>query len=123
MLLALGLTVLPGCNRESLDGDGDGFTELTNDCDDSNANVHPDAVEVCYNGIDDNCNGEEDEEGATSGRTWYVDTDGDGYGQNAVTPMPASSQMATQPKSGTAGTTTRRSSQPQKSPGLRRQRP
>ena len=84
-LVALSLAPLAGCNPYDLDSDGDGFTELTNDCDDSNPNVHPDAVEVCYNGIDDNCNGEEDEEGATSGRIWYADLDGDGYGDEGIT--------------------------------------
>ena len=69
---------LAACNQTDLDQDGDGFTKLTNDCDDTDPNVHPDAVEVCYNGIDDNCNGVEDEEGATSGRVWYADLDGDG---------------------------------------------
>ena len=73
------------CNPNDLDEDGDGFTLLTNDCDDTDPNVHPDAVEVCYNGIDDNCNGVEDEEGATSGRVWYADLDGDGYGDEGIT--------------------------------------
>jgi len=77
--------VVVACNPNDLDQDGDGFTVLTNDCDDTDPNVHPDAVEVCYNGIDDNCNGVLDEEGATSGRVWYVDLDGDGYGNETVT--------------------------------------
>ena len=51
---------------------------------DTDPNVHPDAVEVCYNGKDDNSS-EQDEEGATSGRVWYVDLDGDGYGNETVT--------------------------------------
>ena len=67
-----------------LDSDG-GFTELTNDCDDKDPNVHPDAVEVCGNDKDDNCNGELDELGATSGRVWYADLDGDGYGTENYT--------------------------------------
>jgi len=73
------------CNQTDLDQDGDGFTKLTNDCDDTDPNVHPDAVEVCYNGKDDNCNGVEDEEGGTSGRVWYIDLDGDGYGSDQYT--------------------------------------
>ena len=31
------------------------------DCDDTNAAVHPGALEVCYDGIDNNCNGQTDE--------------------------------------------------------------
>jgi hypothetical protein len=38
------------------DNDGDGFVE-PDDCNDSNASIHPAADEVCGNGIDDNCNG------------------------------------------------------------------
>jgi hypothetical protein len=39
------------------------YTGLTagGDCDDTRASVHPGAVEVCANGIDDNCNGQVDE--------------------------------------------------------------
>ena len=85
LLPTLSAAALLACNKPKLDQDGDGFTELTGDCDDLDANVHPDAQEVCYNDIDDNCNGVEDEEGATSGRVWYQDYDGDGYGKEELT--------------------------------------
>jgi hypothetical protein len=41
----------------SLDADGDGFTGNQGDCDDGDAGVHPDAVEICGDGIDENCDG------------------------------------------------------------------
>lgn len=53
------------------DADGDGFKPSEGDCDDSNPNIHPDAVELC-NGIDDNCNNKIDEGLST-------DEDGDGH--------------------------------------------
>ncbi len=36
------------------DADGDGYVSCA-DCDDTDAQVHPDAVEVCGNGVDDDC--------------------------------------------------------------------
>lgn len=79
------------------DADGDGFGNAAvtvqacsvptgyvidnTDCNDSNANIHPGATEVC-NGIDDDCDGQTDE-GVTI--TFYQDLDGDGYGNAAVT--------------------------------------
>ncbi len=51
------------CLFDLLDGDHDGFPPRScggGDCDDSHADVHPGATEVC-NGIDDNCNGLVDE--------------------------------------------------------------
>ena len=47
------------------------------DCDDSDAAVNPDAIEVC-NGWDDNC--VDDEDDAIDRTIWYVDADGDAYG-------------------------------------------
>lgn len=59
----------------SLDADGDGVVG-SDDCDDSDPAVSPDAEEVC-DGVDNDCDGEIDE-GVLS--TWYTDADGDGFG-------------------------------------------
>jgi hypothetical protein len=48
----------------------------SSDCDDSSTSINPLAAETC-NGIDDNCNGQIDEDVST---TFYLDADGDGYG-------------------------------------------
>ena len=85
------------------DGDGDGWGDSTisvlaceapaghvrvdGDCDDATAAVSPDAVETC-NGGDDDCDGLTDESDADGAPTWYVDADGDGYG-NADYPRAA----------------------------------
>jgi hypothetical protein len=42
-----------------VDADGDGFFP-GQDCDDGNADVHPDAEESCLNGLDDDCDGAAD---------------------------------------------------------------
>lgn len=47
-----------------------GFVSNNQDCDDTNANIHPGAIELC-NSLDDNCDGQVDEN---------FDQDGDGYG-------------------------------------------
>ncbi|RMH11551.1 MAG: hypothetical protein D6698_16195, partial [Gammaproteobacteria bacterium] len=64
---------------EGFDSDGDGFfaegcsgyAEL--DCDDGDAGVHPGAVEVCGNGVDEDCDGVAQECVCSDG-------DGDGFG-------------------------------------------
>ncbi len=75
------------------DTDGDGFGDATGaeaacsapsgfvtddtDCDDTDATVYPGATEVC-DGLDNDCDSLVDEGLAVS---WYVDADGDGYGE------------------------------------------
>jgi hypothetical protein len=80
-------------NAYYLDNDGDGYgnpstgiSDCTNpagyvmdntDCLDSNGDVYPDGAEIC-NGIDDNCDGVNDE--GVELTTYYLDNDGDGFG-------------------------------------------
>ncbi|MEC7983881.1 MAG: putative metal-binding motif-containing protein, partial [Myxococcota bacterium] len=54
----------------------EGFVENSDDCDDTRAEIHPDADEIC-DGLDNNCNGDTDE-GLL--QTYYVDADNDGFG-------------------------------------------
>ena len=57
-----------------------GYVANSEDCDDQNPSIHPGAQEVCNN-LDDDCNGLVDE---NAGPIWYVDADGDGYGNAPV---------------------------------------
>ncbi|MBM4392138.1 MAG: FG-GAP repeat protein [Deltaproteobacteria bacterium] len=61
----------------TIDNDGDGY-RACEECDDGDAAVNPVASEVC-DGVDNDCEGTVDED-ATDALTWYVDSDGDGYG-------------------------------------------
>lgn len=77
-----------------VDADGDGFGEPDTgkpscalepgyalndaDCDDSDAEVQPEAEELC-DGVDNDCDEQVDEAGANS-QVWFQDKDGDGYG-------------------------------------------
>jgi hypothetical protein len=64
-------------DTEVLDSDGDGFTADV-DCDDGDPDVFPGADELC-NEVDDDCDKEVDED-AVDGASWWVDSDGDGFG-------------------------------------------
>lgn len=72
------------CASTNTDNDNDGYSGNVDDCNDSNAEIHPGATEVC-DGVDNDCDTQIDE-GVS--RTWYSDVDGDGYG-NASSTMQA----------------------------------
>ena len=54
------------------------------DCDDTQAAVSPAEDEVCGDAVDNNCDGAVDEDTAIDAATWYLDADGDSYGDAAV---------------------------------------
>ena len=85
-----------GCTVYYRDDDADGYgldgdstclclaespyhSTYTGDCDDGDADIHPDATEVC-GGADENCDGDVDEQDADGCTVYYRDEDDDGYG-------------------------------------------
>ncbi|MBM4396103.1 MAG: putative metal-binding motif-containing protein [Deltaproteobacteria bacterium] len=81
-----------GCDEGHPDADGDGYgaaagtactcggtSKQGGDCDDSNAEVNPKALETC-NGFDDDCDGKVDPKYSVGCVDTYQDADGDGYG-------------------------------------------
>jgi len=66
---------------DSTDFDEDGYTVGDGDCDDSDPEIQPDAIEVC-DGVDNDCDGVVDDGVLT---TYYVDADVDGFGSLAMT--------------------------------------
>ncbi len=61
-----------------------GYLADATDCDDTDGDVHPGAVESC-NDVDDDCDDAVDEAGALGESTWYADDDDDGYGDASTT--------------------------------------
>ncbi|MBI5607395.1 MAG: putative metal-binding motif-containing protein [Deltaproteobacteria bacterium] len=85
-----------GCKTWYVDKDGDSYgvagegsclclayppysTQKGGDCNDSNNQVSPQAQELC-DGVDNDCDGKTDEEGATGCTNYLLDADGDAYG-------------------------------------------
>ena len=62
----------------NIDHDGDGYTENQGDCNDADASVHPSALEVEDDGIDNNCDGQVDEIIDQN----EIDNDNDGFTEN-----------------------------------------
>ena len=52
---------------------------ISGDCNDNNSNIHPDAIEICGDDIDQDCNGSD-----LACLTWYKDSDGDKYSDGEI---------------------------------------
>lgn len=66
-------------SEEFCEAPSSGYSQLTGDCNDSDANINPGETEVCNAYlIDENCNSMIDEGYPTN--TYYTDNDADGYG-------------------------------------------
>ena len=70
----------PNSSTEACEAN-EGYADNDEDCDDTSADAFPGGTEVCDH-LDNDCNGQTDE-GVTS--TFYVDADGDGYGDPTLT--------------------------------------
>ena len=70
------------------------------DCNDTDSTINPSATEVC-DSVDNDCDGTADGGDAADASPWYVDADGDGYGDSTAVAVPACDQP-----SGYVGTNT-----------------
>lgn len=71
------------CSGSShVDDDGDGMTEEAGDCNDTDTEINPSASDDDCDGVDDNCDGSYDEDNPNANTPYYLDSDGDGYGDN-----------------------------------------
>ena len=63
-----------------------GYVTDNQDCDDNDVAINPGAIEICDDGVDNNCDGQKDE-GCGTLNTYYLDSDGDDYGNstNSIT--------------------------------------
>lgn len=67
-----------------------GHLPTANDCDDTDPDVHPGALEVACNGLDDDCDDAidlDDDDVDTAPFTWTLDTDGDTWGGTSGPPV------------------------------------
>jgi len=72
-----------GESGSGTDKDEDGFS-TPEDCDDKDPSVHPEADEYCDE-IDNDCDGDIDEPDAINAASYFVDADGDGFGDPDTT--------------------------------------
>ncbi|MFT5586563.1 MAG: hypothetical protein ACI9VR_004162 [Cognaticolwellia sp.] len=77
-----------GARKESCEAPV-GYILAAGDCDDTNADIHPDSAEICNAGVDDDCDGLADDEDESAdlstGLTWWADSDADGFGAGPAT--------------------------------------
>ncbi|MFW6057332.1 MAG: MopE-related protein [Persicimonas sp.] len=60
-----------------------GYVSNSDDCNDGNQQINPDADEVCGDGVDNDCDGNTDDSSAVDASTFYRDRDGDNYGDSS----------------------------------------
>ena len=65
-----------------VDADGDGFAACS-ECNDEDGAINSSAAEAC-DGVDNDCDGDTDEAGATGETTWFLDADSDGFGDSTI---------------------------------------
>jgi Putative metal-binding motif/FG-GAP repeat len=66
----------------------EGYVEDDTDCDDQNADVNPGTDEICdEDDVDEDCDetADDDDSSVVGLLTWYLDSDGDGFGTNDTT--------------------------------------
>ncbi len=68
----------PGDTVEACSAPG-GYIADAGDCDDEDSFIHPGSEEIC-DGEDNDCDDATDEAGAIGSQDWYLDADGDDYG-------------------------------------------
>ena len=69
-----------------------GFVLDNTDCNDADNSVNPDAIEIC-DGIDNNCNGKTDYPDAVGSEAFFMDDDGDGYGDRRIRTFSCSDEL------------------------------
>jgi large repetitive protein len=67
-----------GCLKPS------GYTLKPDDCDDKDPDVNPAATEVCFDKVDNDCRNGVDDADAIDASVWYLDSDGDTFGDEFV---------------------------------------
>jgi len=71
----------PATTAAGGEADVDGDQSLScEDCDDNNPAATPGAAELCADAFDNDCDGQVNEADAADAGLWYIDSDGDGFG-------------------------------------------
>ena len=89
LIAGVGITGITACQDKDQDTgsvtagqdlDGDGQTTSQGDCNDDDPSINSSAAEIC-DGVDNNCDDIIDTD-ATDMSEWFLDSDGDGFGDN-----------------------------------------